>query len=53
MTLNHFMIKAKCVLLTDINYRTLKEPRKIKRFEDPYASHQGLKVSCNPKISQN
>ena len=30
MTLNQLMVKAQCILLTDISYRILREPKKIK-----------------------
>ena len=30
MTLNQLMVKAQCILLTDVSYRILREPKKIK-----------------------
>ena len=54
MTLGHLMAKVWCILLTDVNCRILKEPKKIKESSDPYAFHQRLLVpSYNPKVSKN
>ena len=30
MTLNQLMVKAQCILLTDVSERILREPKKIK-----------------------
>ena len=43
MTLNQLMGKAQCILLTDISYRILREPKKIKIIRIPILLIKGCK----------
>ena len=43
MTLNQLMVKAQCVLLTDVSYRILREPKKIKIIRIPILLIKGCK----------